>query len=203
MIRTYATGQMAVNTYLVSDRDRAVIIDPGDDAQYLSETAVKLNLTLQAVWLTHGHFDHLLAAMELSVAFSLPVYLDPRDTFLVSRMQETAEHFLGRRVVERPPEVAPYPGTLEIGAASAQIIPTPGHTPGSVSLYLPAEKAVFTGDVLFAGGSVGRTDFSYCSETDLAASVGRLLALPPETAVYPGHGPETTVAGERLYHGVQ
>lgn len=197
-IEKFSLGQLQANCYLLkADRD-CIIIDPADEASFILEEISRQNLTLHGMLATHGHFDHVMAAGEIQLSLPVPLFLGQKDAFLIRRLGETARHFLGYEPYILPPSILKNAkaGALEIGPFNLQIIETPGHTPGGVSYYFKEEQAVFTGDTLFAG-SVGRTDLSYSRPLDLAASLTRLYGLPEETAVYPGHGEETSVLNEK------
>lgn len=180
-------GQMAANCYIVGN----VIIDPGDDAEYIIS---HLPTSPEFIILTHGHFDHIMAAFAIQKTYNIPVYLHANDIFLVKRMRESAKHFLGI-TTDPPPETTPITRS-EYGGLT--ILHTPGHTPGSICLV--GEGMIFTGDTIFADGAVGRTDHDYSSPGDLRLSMTNILKLPANTVMYPGHGEPTTVGKERLYH---
>ena len=193
--------QMQANCYfLVIDSD-CIIIDPADEADFILEELSRRNLTLRALVATHGHFDHVMAAGQIQQAYGeakVPFYIAEKDNFLLKRLGETAKYFLGYDPLVIPPiNITPLEsGDLSIGEFSFLLLPTPGHTPGSVCLYFPEEHAVFTGDTLFAG-TIGRYDFSYSDGVLLKESLTNLLRLPEETIVYPGHGEETVIGEER------
>ena len=196
-ILKYTVGEMAENCYVVIDTatQNALIIDPGDEADYLSGQIEKEKVHPVAIVATHGHFDHILAALELQLMYAIPFRMNSADEFLLDRMSDSAEHFLGRKIVELPPKIIGGLQDNEIisfGNSSLTVIQTPGHTPGSISLY-SKDIGLFVGDTLFAGGAVGRTDFSYSSESDLNNSIKKILQLPKNAVIYPGHGEETRV----------
>lgn len=177
-----------------------MVIDPGDDADLIIQTIQKENLTLDKITATHGHFDHVMAAFELQAAFGVPFFIHNKDMFLLKRLSKTAEYFLGEPIPALPPkevsDLSKYK-MLTVGKLHFEIIFTPGHTPGSVSLYNKEKKALFVGDVIFASGGRGRTDFSYCSDNDLQKSIDALFKLPEEVTIYCGHGQETTIKDEK------
>ncbi len=205
LVTPITVGSMQENCYVVACQDtkECFIIDPGDDASYISEKIVGLQYTPIGIIATHGHFDHIMGALELQLVFSVPFMMHARDEFLLERMNETATHFLGHLVEEQPPQVTTTISegmTLQLGSTSLQVLETPGHTPGSVCVYSDADAILFVGDVIFKGGAIGRTDFSYGRPLILRDSVDRLLGLPPHTLVYPGHGDTTTLREEMVYH---
>ena len=203
-IHVFPVGQMGANCYLVVDRKtrEAVVVDPGDEASFLAEQIVRLEAKPVKLLATHGHFDHLLAAAELQMIFTIPFLLHEKDSFLLSRMTQTAAHFLGYTVVEQPPKLT-KPLTqndrILFGNAAVRVIHTPGHTPGSVCFYLEQNGELFTGDTLFAGGSVGRSDFSYSDPHELTKSVKEILRLPTSVRLFPGHGQSTSIGVERSF----
>jgi hydroxyacylglutathione hydrolase len=202
-IHVLPVGAMQENCYVVKDTDsrKAVIIDPGDDASYIAEKIASFDAAPAAICATHGHFDHILAAHELQAIYTIPFYIHSNDMFLVDRMQETARFFLGHEVVEIPPK-NPLPidanHIFTIGKTKLTLLETPGHTPGSVSFCL--DGVIFAGDVLFQGGAVGRTDFSYSDKTELDSSIRAILKYPSDTKIYAGHGTVTTVKQEKIFH---
>jgi glyoxylase-like metal-dependent hydrolase (beta-lactamase superfamily II) len=193
---------MASNCYLLYDpsSEEIVIIDPGEDANYIAEHVQRLGGTPKVIVATHGHFDHILGAYELQLTFGIPFWIHPADTFLVTRMQETAAHFLGKHVREAPPRIdgaLSENQSISLGRHILQVLETPGHTPGSVCLWNKEDGVVFTGDTIFADGGVGRTDFSYSEPLKLSVSLDRILSLPSATQILSGHGEETIVEHEK------
>lgn len=193
-IERLKVGQMEANSYLVWEgkKKEAIILDPGDDADFIIQTILTREVTPKAIIATHGHFDHTMAVLELKLAFKVPFYMHKEDEFLLERIESTAKHFINFDPGP-PPEVDIYlkdKSKLSIGGIQFEAIHTPGHTPGSICLYLKRENALFVGDLVFADGYVGRTDFSYSDKTDLINSIAKIRSLPKETTLYPGHGEE-------------
>lgn len=200
---TLVVGGLSTNCYIVIHRStlECIIIDPGDDGDYIIERISAGNLIPVAIALTHGHFDHMLAAGELQMLYKIPCFLHPKDQFLISRANETAAYYLKHQVVSLPVKLTDYPldNHLVISSFDISLLSTPGHTPGSVSLVVEG-IGMFVGDVIFAHGSIGRTDFSYSLDTDLLQSIRKILFYPGETIVYPGHGESTSVYKEIAFH---
>lgn len=208
-IYTYSLGELQANCYLLENDGKGILIDPGDDGSFLLEEIQRKNIILEGIYLTHGHFDHCMAAGEIQLAYdgtvetphgaSVPIYMNQTDQFLIDRLASTAKHFLGHTPIMVPPKKIEFveSNELKIINLKLKIISSPGHTPGGLCYYFPDEAALFTGDTLFAD-AVGRTDLSYSSKADLWASLRTILALPEETTVYPGHG-ESTYVGEMKY----
>lgn len=176
-METLVVGQMATNCYIVGD----IIIDPGDDAEYIMS---RLDAKPRMIVATHGHFDHIMAAFALQRAYNIPFYIHKDDEFLLKNMRSSAKHFLGLPDVDPPP----VPSRLQ----GISFIHTPGHTPGSICLKFGDE--LFVGDTLFAGGGIGRTDFSYSNKKDLEKSIHTILSFPKETKLFPGHGESFTIS---------
>ena len=186
-IRKIPVGMLQENCYFVSDENgETAVIDPGDEADRLLGLLQSGGLTPRCILLTHGHFDHVGAAAALAERYHCPVYLHEADRALPARL--TGGPLPQTRALHEGDELA-------VGALRVRVLETPGHSAGSVSLLCC--DALFSGDTIFAGGSWGRTDFPGGSEPALRASLRRLAALPPQTRVFPGHGPETTIAAER------
>lgn len=188
-VETLVVGQMAANCYVVSDGNETVIIDPGDDGQHIMS---KIDGPLAAIIATHGHSDHVTAAFEVQTALGAPFYMHAGDIFFLERMKVPN--------TDPPPTVTKTLSDGDILPLGLHVIHTPGHTQGSITLL--GDGIAFVGDTIFADGAVGRTDFSYSRPMDLAASIQKILALPKETVLYCGHGEPTTVAKERVTHGI-
>lgn len=197
-IYTYPLGELQANCYfLIKDKD-CIIIDPADSADFILEKIQIENLKVHALFATHGHFDHVMAAGELQISLKVPFYIADDDLFLLKRVTETAKHFLGHA----PPIIKPKEtkdlkeGKMEIESFSFDVTEVPGHTPGSRCFYFANEKTVFTGDTLFKE-AIGRYDFSYSDKSLLKESLEKLYELPEDTLVYAGHGDITTIGEEQ------
>ena len=148
---------------------------------------------------THGHFDHIMAGFELQLNFNIPFLIHKKDEFLLNKMRSSVKYFLGRESGP-PPKITKYlskKDSLKVGMYKLSLLETPGHTPGGVCFYSPKEKIIFCGDLFFAGGGIGRTDFSYSDPAKLELSLKKVFKLPGETRVFPGHGKETTISQEK------
>jgi glyoxylase-like metal-dependent hydrolase (beta-lactamase superfamily II) len=181
-IETVTVGPLATNCYLVGSGGGVVIVDPGAQARKL--VAAVAGRPVEAVLLTHGHSDHAGAVDEVVSATGAPWFVSAADEALAAKYARTA-----------PSGVLQDGEPLTFGSTTWEVLATPGHTPGSVCFHGPG--VLFSGDTLFAGG-VGRTDLAGGSTEALFASLrDRILTLPDETAVYPGHGEATTIGRER------
>ncbi|MGI8773835.1 MAG: MBL fold metallo-hydrolase [Actinomycetota bacterium] len=194
-----AVGPLGCNCYIVGDdvAKKAVVIDPGGDADELAAAIAKHELTITALVATHAHFDHVLAADRLRQITGAPFYLHDDDKPVLTWLQESGRMFLGIDLPP-PPEVdsSAREGELIVaGSVELQIIHTPGHSPGSVALA--GADVLFAGDTLFAG-SIGRTDLPGGDGQALIDAVrGKLFTFDDDTPVYPGHGPSTTIGVEK------
>jgi hydroxyacylglutathione hydrolase len=192
-------GEMQTNCYLVWDElsKEALIIDPADAGVEIADEVQRLGLKPLVVVCTHGHFDHVLGALDLMLIFKLPVSVSKLDMFLLEKQGETAEYFLKHKI--KVPNIKKIDIDLnrvisiKLGDQKLKTIKTPGHTPGSVCLYSENNKMLFTGDVLFAGGMVGETSHKYSSVLEMRKSVRKLLELPKDTTILPGHGDEDVI----------
>lgn len=210
-------GMLQCNCSVLGDLETrdAIVLDPGDEVDRILAVIHKHNLKVRAIVNTHAHIDHVGGLRKLQEATGAPVFMHKDDLELYRRLDMQA-HWLGVRT----PEMIDVDDFLREGDAvrwgryEARVLHTPGHTPGSLSLYLPAENSavgpgepqrreaeeppkVFAGDTLFAG-SIGRTDLWGGSFEGIISSIQtKFLVLPDETIVYPGHGPATTIGEER------
>jgi hydroxyacylglutathione hydrolase len=193
-------GPLQCNCSIIGDEaiHEAIVIDPGDDIDQVLDLLRKHKLQVKQIVITHAHIDHVGGAMKLRAATGAPILLNQNDYALLKLLDVQAA-WIGM----------PAPGKVEIdnslgqadsvkaGSLAAQVLHTPGHTEGSICLYFPLEKKLIAGDTLFAG-SIGRTDLPGGSYEKILHSLhDRVLALPDETVVVPGHGPLTTIGEER------
>jgi glyoxylase-like metal-dependent hydrolase (beta-lactamase superfamily II) len=193
-------GPLQCNCSIVGDEvtREAIVIDPGDDIDDVLALVRKHNLQVKQIVITHAHIDHVGGAMKLRAATGAPILLNQNDYELL-KMLDVQAAWLGM-VPPGKVEIDQSVGqadTVKAGSLTADVIHTPGHTEGSVCLYFPAENKLIAGDTLFAG-SIGRTDLPGGSmQTILRSLHEKVLALPDETIVIPGHGPLTTIGEER------
>lgn len=202
-VKILVVGQLATNCYLVWEEknQETLILDPGDEANYLTEEILRLGLKPKMIIATHAHFDHLLAGFELQLNFKIPFLMNQRDQPILKQMETSARYWL--HLKNESPGPPPKPNRflknndqIKLGKNIFKVINTPGHTPGSISLYCAKEKLLFSGDTLFANG-VGRTDLPGSSPVQLIKSLEKLFKLPPETRVLPGHGASTKIGKEK------
>lgn len=198
-IKTCVLGPVSTNCYLVYNEKtkEAVVIDPGDNGDYILNKCSELGIKPQAVLLTHGHFDHISAAPQVARAFGIRIYAsEVEDAMLADTSLNLTAGFTGHPLSFHGDVLVHGGDELEFLGYSWKVIATPGHTSGSLCFYLPQEAVVFAGDTLFQD-SYGRTDLPTGSSRELADSViNRLFVLPEDTMVYPGHGEPTTIGYE-------
>ncbi len=193
-------GPLACNCTILGDEEahEAIVIDPGDEVGRIHRRLTELGLQLKQILITHAHIDHVGGALKLKRLTGAPIFLNEKDLPLLKMMQMQAA-WLGLTTPETaPPDETLAEGQL-VGLARfpAQVLHTPGHTQGSVSLHFAPLKLLVAGDTLFAG-SIGRTDLPGGNFDQIIDSIhSRLLALSNETKVLPGHGPATTIGEER------
>lgn len=195
-IHRLTVGTLSANCYLVADAQKnALVIDPGACPDSLGRYITDKGVHIKAYVLTHSHLDHISALDELAEAIPSEVAMHPEENdwaFCEKNAWLPAYPRTRDVAITRPLR---HQQTFTDGGLAYSVIHTPGHSPGSVCLWFPKEKLVFTGDTLFAG-TVGRTDLHRSSFTSLVRSLGVFLLMPPDTAIYAGHGEPTTVAAE-------
>ncbi|MEK7495620.1 MAG: MBL fold metallo-hydrolase [Patescibacteria group bacterium] len=196
-IKKYSLGELQANCYFLIEDQNCLIIDPADDTSFILEEIQRQQLNLVGMLATHGHFDHVGAVGEIQLSINVPLYIFKEDQFLIDRLNETAEYFLGFDPHFIKPKNVKYLKVkkLQVTSFKLQILSSPGHTPGSCCFYFPEENSLFTGDTLFKEG-IGRTDLSYSSKDDLKKSLKKIFELPKETIVYSGHGEDTILEDE-------
>lgn len=200
-ITTLPLGPLQTNGYLISSAGRAVMIDPGGDAHLVISEVKRQDVTLEAIWLTHSHFDHVGGITDILQEFNVPVRMHPDGAELLSLAEASARGY-GLPFTAPPTTFTPLSAgeVLTVGDVTAHVLPTPGHAPGHCAFYLPNEGVVLSGDALFQG-SIGRTDLAFADHDTLIRSiVEQLLVLPNETIVLSGHGPATTIGDERVHN---
>lgn len=193
----FETGPLQENSFLLKDRDSsdAAIVDPGDDSDRLIQSIEESGARLQAIWLTHAHFDHIGAVKALRTHFNVPVFLHEKDVPMFEAGPfQAASYGLPFEGDETPSGRFLDGQGLRLGGLSFTVMHTPGHSPGHVTLH--GHGVALVGDCLFAG-SIGRTDLPFGNGAELGRSLLHIVALPPETRVLPGHGPITTIGEER------
>ena len=199
VITRIPVGPLMANCYLLADAPggRAVLLDPGDEAELILDKLQGGSYSLAAIWLTHAHFDHVGALADITKHHQVPIYLHPKDRPLLEMAQEAAAQW-DIPISKPPTEVTDIHdgATLKLGDIESRCLFTPGHAPGHIAFYFPGEGCVFAGDALFRG-SIGRTDIPFGDSRQLLESIHqKLLTLPEDTVIYPGHGPETTIGNE-------
>jgi hydroxyacylglutathione hydrolase len=201
-IKQFVFNELGVNSFvLYDDSNQCALVDPGCNTpaqeKQLTDFLRGNSLEPTAIFLTHGHFDHVAGLAWARETFDCPIYMHPGDEFLVKRATEQAQ-FFGFTMPDPPmPDKTVNDGdVIAFGLSEVTVLHVPGHSPGSICLHLPSDRLLVCGDVLFQG-SIGRTDL-YGGDHDLLIRGIRekLMVLPRETLVWPGHGPKTTIGFE-------
>ncbi len=201
IIHKLAVGPIMANCFIVGCEEsrEAAVIDPGAEVPRILEAVEKAQLSVKVIINTHGHFDHVGGNRALKAHTGAPLLIHPLDAPMLSRLAEMAGAFGMRSENSPPPDRMVEDGDIiAVGRLTLEVIHTPGHTPGGISLAAPGR--VFVGDTLFQG-SIGRTDFPGGDFDALLQSIRtRLFPLGDEVTVYTGHGPETVLGQEKRFN---
>ena len=201
ILETFPVGPLQCNCTILGDEEtgEAIVIDPGDEISRIQRRLTELGLKLKQILVTHAHIDHVGGALKLKRLTGAPILLNENDLPQLKMMdtQAALARHRPRRKPPRPTRASPTASSSASSTIPAQVLHTPGHTQGSVCLHFAPLKLLIAGDTLFAG-SIGRTDLPGGNSDQIIDSIqSRLLALPDETKVLPGHGPATTIGSER------
>jgi len=196
-------GMLQCNCSVFADEQtrEAMVVDPGDEIESVLRVIAKHRCKVTAIVITHAHIDHIGGAQKLKQATGAPVYMNANDTGL-QKMMSVQAGWLGTRTPEAVEiDIAAKEGDrLTVGATEVMVLHTPGHTQGSISLWMPSEGKLVAGDTLFRD-SIGRTDLPGGDGRQILRSIhDKLMPLPDETMVIPGHGDNTTIGREKEFN---
>lgn len=195
-------GSVQTNCYFLYEEGshKVIFIDPADQGNFLYEKLKEKGLEVAAIFLTHGHFDHIWGAKELKKCSGAPIYAYEAEKALCESASINVSDQCGRPYTVTPDVLLTDGQEITIEGVTLKVIATPGHTGGSCCFYVESDKILVAGDTLFEG-SVGRTDFPTGSMSALIRSIKeKLLVLPGDVKVYPGHGDTTTIENEKNYN---
>ena len=196
----FETGESVSYGLFNAQQRGTLIVDPGDSPLEIERQIDEIDGDPEAILLTHGHFDHMLAADALRKKYHIPVYVHEKEQHLLGDPKENLSGLWSKPYTMQADKTVKEGDVLHLADFEIHVLATPGHTAGGVCYYIPAEKALFSGDTLFCE-SYGRYDFPTSSGRELTASVKRLLKeLPGDVTVYPGHNDETTIEHEKRYN---
>ena len=195
-------GSYQTNCYFIyqEDKKRAIVVDPADQGRKIYEALLRNGIRVEAILLTHGHFDHIWGTGELRESAGVKLYALDAEKKVCEDSHNNVSDMTGRPYTVTPDEYLKDRQEMTLAGIHFQVIATPGHTIGSCCYYFPEAGFLVSGDTLFAE-SVGRTDLATGSMGALVRSVKeKLFVLPEETKVYPGHGEATTIGHEKKYN---
>lgn len=198
ILEVFPSGPFGTNAYLLACAKKrvGVFIDPApESSQRLLSAKEKHQLKIEAIYLTHSHWDHIGDVAMLKKKLNLPLYVHPADADNVRRPGSDGLPLFFQVEGAEPDHFFAEGQKLRIGDLLIEVIHTPGHTPGGVCFYLPKEKVLISGDTLFQG-TIGNLSFPTSDPAAMWTSLKKLSKLPPETRVYPGHGGSTTISAE-------
>lgn len=203
-VKTIITGELQTNTYLIIDEKnkKALIVDPGGDLEMIIEELSHEDLSLEAILITHGHFDHIGVAESLKEHFNVSIYAHKEEAEIMKDPRKNlSSYFYGTRITAHADQLIKEDDILDLGDEfSFKCIVVSGHTDYSVCFYNEKHNYVLTGDTLMAG-SMGRTDLNNKSTSFLAQNIkDQLFVLPENTLVYPGHGESTQIGIEKIHN---
>lgn len=194
-VLTYPSGPLEANCHIYYNDKDAIIMDPAEETAEMLDKLKSLGVQLQAILLTHLHFDHAYGCANLQKETGLPVYAGQKDIDMAEVLLYSAQRF-GLPTVQDFSMEALSEGTHKFGSITCKAIAVPGHSQGSLAYYIPEEKVIFTGDVLFYR-SIGRSDLPGGNHTTLCTNIReKLFTLPSDTTAYCGHGMETNIGDE-------
>ncbi|WP_027963435.1 MBL fold metallo-hydrolase [Halalkalibacillus halophilus] len=197
-IYTYPLGLLGTNCYLIEENGAVIIVDPGGEASEVIRFIEERSFQVEAILLTHAHFDHIGGVDQVRGHFNVPVYIhaEEADWLTTPELNGSKKFQVGEVKTSVGADHYIQEGKTSIGQFSFEVLYTPGHSPGSISFFFENNSTLIAGDTLFQGG-IGRTDLPFGDHHTLISSIKtKIMNLPEDTQVYPGHGPKTSVQKE-------
>ncbi|WMJ89597.1 MBL fold metallo-hydrolase [Anaerocolumna sp. MB42-C2] len=201
-IQSYVLGLVSTNCYIISNENtkEAIIIDPADQAQVISDKLNEQGLHPVTIVLTHGHFDHIMAAESLAKRYNIPVIAGEAEKELLADSDLNGGYMIRKNITLKADQYVRDKEQITLAGLKIQLIHTPGHTAGGMCYYFEKEKVLISGDTLFLE-SIGRTDLPTGNAATLIDSIKqKLMVLPDDVEIYPGHGDRTTIGYERTHN---
>ena len=204
MIKKLIVGSLQTNCYVIyNDTKDCIIVDPGAQGQKINKFIIENELTPRAILLTHGHFDHIYGLADFASTYNVPIYMDMKETYSFEHTNPYVCGAYGLNLPQLPSEGVEFIDAkdgdiIKVGDLNFKVLQTPGHSVGGLCFLEENEKVLFSGDTLFAG-AIGRTDHPGGDYDLMMKGIWeKLMCLEGETKVYPGHGPSTDIATERM-----
>ncbi|MGP4072477.1 MBL fold metallo-hydrolase [Piscibacillus sp. B03] len=201
-IKHFELGLLGTNCYIIESDKKALVIDPGGDYNILDQHFIEQDIKPIAILLTHAHFDHIGAVDPLRKNYDIPVYMHSEEKEWLTNPSFNGSKLFGVGEIysTEPAEFYLEEGFFEIDSFSFDVFHTPGHSPGSISFWFKEDSTLVAGDTLF-NGSIGRTDLPFGQHDQLIKNIkNKILTLPANSVVYPGHGPSTTIEKEKNHN---
>jgi len=198
-LNVLSLGPLGTNCYIIEKENTALIIDPGGDYDHLKAHIEKSELDVEAILLTHAHFDHIGAVEPVRKDYNVELYMHEleKDWLTDPQLNGSGRYMMDPVSTLIPPDHLLNEGQHTVGSVQFKVLHTPGHSPGSISFYFEDSGILIAGDTLFHR-SIGRTDLPFGNHESLIKSIQeKIFTLPEDTIVFPGHGPETTVKEEK------
>lgn len=199
-IITIDKNDLGENIYIYHDENNGIIVDPGACFEEIKQCISQNNISISAILLTHGHFDHIMAASEVRTLTGAPIYCHREEKYMLENSEVNLSIKIGENTTLTPDKLVEDGQTLNFNGIALKVIHTPGHTTGGICFYDEKNANLFTGDTLFRE-SIGRTDLPMGNHEELISCIkNKLFTLPDDVTVYPGHGKTSTIKHEKEFN---